>query len=178
MSAHLDYFHSLLTEPHIRFSGLLTHSSNSSIEAANSFKCKSDYISSSKPHSKPCNFLGNPVDWGAWQSTVHGVTKSQTWFSDWTATKKTCNSSPLLTRITCPTNLSVARSTIQISNWTALTLLPIPGILGFIQFLSALVLFHYWTWTQTLPLSGMLFPLSPLSTGILVLGSSFSSSGC
>ena len=27
--------------------------------------------------------LGNPTDRGAWQATVHGVTKSQTWLSDW-----------------------------------------------------------------------------------------------
>ena len=57
------------------------------LKRANSLRCKSDYIASSKPHSKPCNFLGNPME-GAWQATVHGVTKSQTWFSDWTATKK------------------------------------------------------------------------------------------
>ena len=35
---------------------------------------------------------GNPLqysclDQGAWQATVHGVPKSQTWLSDWTATK-------------------------------------------------------------------------------------------
>ena len=29
--------------------------------------------------------LGNPMDRGAWQATVHGVTKSQTVPSDWTA---------------------------------------------------------------------------------------------
>ena len=27
--------------------------------------------------------LGNPMDRGAWQGIVHGVTKSQTWLSDW-----------------------------------------------------------------------------------------------
>ena len=26
-----------------------------------------------------CSYLGNPVDWEAWQPTVHGVTKSCTW---------------------------------------------------------------------------------------------------
>ena len=30
--------------------------------------------------------LGNPMDRGAWWPTVHGVTKSQTWLSDWTCT--------------------------------------------------------------------------------------------
>ena len=30
------------------------------------------------------SFLGNPMDRGAWWATVHGVTKSQTWLSDWT----------------------------------------------------------------------------------------------
>ena len=29
-------------------------------------------------------FLENPMDTGAWQATVHGVTKSQTWLSNWT----------------------------------------------------------------------------------------------
>ena len=32
--------------------------------------------------------LGNPMDRGAWQATVHGVTKSRTPLSDWTTTKK------------------------------------------------------------------------------------------
>ena len=27
--------------------------------------------------------MGNPMDRGAWQATVHGVAKSQTWLSDW-----------------------------------------------------------------------------------------------
>ena len=27
----------------------------------------------------------NPMDGGAWQATVHGVTKSQTWLSDFTS---------------------------------------------------------------------------------------------
>ena len=30
--------------------------------------------------------LENPMDGGAWQSTVHGVSKSQTWLSDFTFT--------------------------------------------------------------------------------------------
>ena len=30
--------------------------------------------------------LENPMDGGAWQATVHGVAKSQTWFSDFTFT--------------------------------------------------------------------------------------------
>ena len=30
--------------------------------------------------------LGNPMDTGAWQSTVHGVAKSRTWLSDRTTT--------------------------------------------------------------------------------------------
>ena len=30
------------------------------------------------------SFLGNPTDRGAWQATVHGVTKSWTWLSDFT----------------------------------------------------------------------------------------------
>ena len=30
--------------------------------------------------------LGNPIDKGAWQATVHGVGKSWTWLSDWTHT--------------------------------------------------------------------------------------------
>ena len=29
-----------------------------------------------------CSFLGNPIDRGAWQARVHGVTKSQTQLSD------------------------------------------------------------------------------------------------
>ena len=33
------------------------------------------------PIQYPC--LKNPMDRGAWQATVHGVTKSQTWLSDW-----------------------------------------------------------------------------------------------
>ena len=28
--------------------------------------------------------LENPTDRGTWQATVHGVTKSRTWLSDWT----------------------------------------------------------------------------------------------
>ena len=30
--------------------------------------------------------LGNPVEKGAWRATVHGITKSQSWLSDWTPT--------------------------------------------------------------------------------------------
>lgn len=106
----------------------------------NFFKCKSDYVTSNKTHSKPCN------------------------------------SSPLLTRITWPTNLSIAWSTIQTSNWTTLALLPTPGTLGFIQFLSAHVVSHFWVFTQTIPLSGMLFPSSPLSIGLLTFVLSLQSS--
>ena len=29
-----------------------------------------------------CSCLVNPMDWGAWPATVHGVTKSWTWLSD------------------------------------------------------------------------------------------------
>ena len=29
-----------------------------------------------------CSCLGNPMDSGAWQTTVHGITKNQTWLSD------------------------------------------------------------------------------------------------
>ena len=34
----------------------------------------------SNPLQNSC--LENPMGWGAWQATVHGVTKSQTWLSD------------------------------------------------------------------------------------------------
>ena len=30
--------------------------------------------------------LGNPMERGAWWAIDHGITKSQTWFSDWTTT--------------------------------------------------------------------------------------------
>ena len=30
------------------------------------------------------SYLENPMDGGAWWATVHGVTKSQTWLSDFT----------------------------------------------------------------------------------------------
>ena len=30
--------------------------------------------------------LGSPMDRGAWQATVHGVTKNQIWLSNWTTT--------------------------------------------------------------------------------------------
>ena len=36
----------------------------------------------SNPLQYPC--LENPMGWGAWQATVHGVAKSQTWLSDFT----------------------------------------------------------------------------------------------
>ena len=45
------------------------------------------------------SFLENPMDRGAWQATVHGITKSQTWLGDWTQSththisKHTCNES-------------------------------------------------------------------------------------
>ena len=38
------------------------------------------------PVQYPC--LGNPMDRGAWQATVHGVNKSQTQFSDQITTTK------------------------------------------------------------------------------------------
>ena len=43
------------------------------------------------PWRRKCNPLQNsslksPMDRGAWQASVHGVTKSGTWFSDWTTT--------------------------------------------------------------------------------------------
>ena len=31
-----------------------------------------------------CSCLENPMDGEAWQAAVHGVTKSQTWLSDFT----------------------------------------------------------------------------------------------
>ena len=31
-----------------------------------------------------CFCLGNPMDRGAWWTTVHGITKNQKWLSDWT----------------------------------------------------------------------------------------------
>ena len=31
------------------------------------------------------SWLENPMDEGAWRATVHGVTKSQTWLSDFTS---------------------------------------------------------------------------------------------
>ena len=36
-------------------------------------------------HGNPlqCSCLGNPMDRRAWRATVHEVTKSQTWLSDW-----------------------------------------------------------------------------------------------
>ena len=36
-------------------------------------------------NGKPLHYfyMGNPMDRGAWQATVHGATKSQTWLSDW-----------------------------------------------------------------------------------------------
>ena len=39
-------------------------------------------------HGNPlqCSCLQNPMDKGAWQATVHGVTKSQTWLSDYAHT--------------------------------------------------------------------------------------------
>ena len=33
-----------------------------------------------------CSCLGNPMNRGAWWSTVYGVAKSQTWLSDWACT--------------------------------------------------------------------------------------------
>ena len=35
-------------------------------------------------------------DRGAWQATIHGVTKSQTWFSKWTTTTKWVSSQPII----------------------------------------------------------------------------------
>ena len=69
------------------FSGLLTHSSNSSTEESYLFQMQIWLHSSSKPHSKPSNFLGNPMDEELDRLQSTG-SQSQTWFSDWTATKK------------------------------------------------------------------------------------------
>ena len=33
-----------------------------------------------------CSCLGNPIDRGAWQATVHGITKSQIQLSNWAST--------------------------------------------------------------------------------------------
>ena len=33
------------------------------------------------------SFLENSMDRGAWQATVHGIAKSQTWLSDWACTR-------------------------------------------------------------------------------------------
>ena len=43
-------------------------------------------------HGNPLQYscLGNPVDRGAWWATVHGVTKSQTWLSEWTELNWNC----------------------------------------------------------------------------------------
>ena len=42
-------------------------------------------ISPGEENSNPlqCSCLGNPMDRGAWQAIVYGVTKSRTWLSDW-----------------------------------------------------------------------------------------------
>ena len=41
-------------------------------------------------HGNPlqCSCLEDSVDKGAWWATVHGVAKSQTWFSDWAHTSE------------------------------------------------------------------------------------------
>ena len=41
-------------------------------------------------HGNPLQYscLGNPMDRGAWQSTVHGIAKSQAWLSHKTTTAK------------------------------------------------------------------------------------------
>ena len=33
-----------------------------------------------------CSCLGNPWDRGTWQAIIHGITKSQTWLSNWKTT--------------------------------------------------------------------------------------------
>ena len=43
---------------------------------------RSPGIGNDNPLQYSC--LGNPVEKGAWWATVHGVTKSQSWLSDWT----------------------------------------------------------------------------------------------
>ena len=37
-------------------------------------------------NSHQYSYLGNPMDRGGWQATVHGVTKNLTWLSDWAHT--------------------------------------------------------------------------------------------
>ena len=46
-------------------------------------------------NSLQCSCLKNPMDGGAWTATVHGVTQSQTWLSDFTFTCLNKNSFPL-----------------------------------------------------------------------------------
>ena len=41
-----------------------------------------------------CSCLGNPMDRGAWQATVRGVTKSPARLSNWTTTKPPASCSP------------------------------------------------------------------------------------
>ena len=38
------------------------------------------------------------MDWEAWRAAVHGVTKSQTWLSDWTELKQCLNTKKLTSR--------------------------------------------------------------------------------
>ena len=55
------------------------------------------------------SYLENPMDKGAWRATVHGVTKSQTWWathtlkSQWLTTAQICFSLPL----SCPVWIDV-----------------------------------------------------------------------
>ena len=45
---------------------------------------RSSGVGNGNPLQYSC--LGNPMDWGEWQATVHGVAKSQARLSNWTTT--------------------------------------------------------------------------------------------
>ena len=61
--------------------------------------------------------LENPMDRGAWQATVHGVTKSQTWLRHWTIQSQANNS--YLWTVMFSSVQSLSRVWLFATPWTA-----------------------------------------------------------
>ena len=61
--------------------------------------------------------LENPIDRGAWQATIHGVTKSQTWLSHWTIQSQANNS--YLWIVTFSSVQSLSHVQLFVIPWTA-----------------------------------------------------------
>ena len=131
---------------------------------------RSPGIGNSNSLQYPC--LGNPMDRRTWQATVHGVTKSQSWLSNW------AQSVSSVTQL-CPTLrnpwITARQASLSITNsWSLLKLISIESVMPS----SHLIIIPFSSCPQSFPASGsfqmsQFFAWSGQSLGVSALISVF-----